>query len=153
MVLVPVKRGGDQRRDEQPVPIPARWAAVTLNVLLLLVEALFLIPRWVGDDEVVMVSLVVGAAVMNLTIFADYYRRGLLGRDRSVRAGDLQPLPVLVRWGTIALNLMVLFSQSVLFLSRGVNMQAPQEMLVTFLLIGTPVVSLAILLDYNRRGL
>jgi hypothetical protein len=45
-----------------------------------------------------------------------------------------------------------MFSQLVL-LPRGVNLQAPQEVLVTSLLLGTPVVSLAILLDYNRRGL
>ena len=146
-------RADEYGRTEQPVPVAIRWAAVALNVLLLLVEALFLIPRWVGDDEIAMVSLVVGAAAMNLTVFADYYRRGLVGHNRRVRAGDLQPLPVLVRWGTIALNLVALFSQSVLFLPRGVNLQSPAEMLVTALLIGTPVVSLAILLDFNRREL
>jgi hypothetical protein len=34
-----------------------------------------------------------------------------------------------------------------------VNVRAPQEVLVTSVVVGTPVVSLAILLDYNRRGL
>jgi len=139
--------------SERPFPAAARWLAVGLNVLLLLVEALFLIPRWVGEDEIAMVALVVGAAVVNLTMFVDYYRRGLLGENRRVRAGDLQPLPASVRWGAIALNLVALFNESVLFLSRGINPQAPQEVLVTSLMIGTPVVSLAIMLDYNRRRL
>ena len=139
--------------NERSFPTAARWLAVGLNVLLLLVEALFLVPRWVGEDEIAMVSLTVGAAFVNLTMFVDYYRRGLLGDNRQVRAGGLQPLPTSVRWGAIALNLLALFTQSVLFLSRGVNLQAPQEVLVTSLLVGTPVVSLAILLDYNRRRL
>ena len=138
--------------NERPLPAAARWLAVGLNVLLLLVEALFLTPRWVGDDEIAMVALTVGAAVVNLTMFVDYYRRGMVGDNRRVRAGDLQPLPTLVRWGAIVLNLVAMFSQLVL-LSRGVNLQSPQEVLVTSLLLGTPVVSLAILLDYNRRGL
>jgi hypothetical protein len=139
--------------NERPLPAAAGWLAVGLNVLLLLVEALFLIPRWVGEDEIAMVSLMVGAAFVNLTMFVDYYRRGLVGNNRKVRAGDLQPLPTLVRWGAIALNLLALFSQLVPLLSRGVNLQSPQDVLVTSLLAGTPVVSLAILLDYNRRGL
>jgi hypothetical protein len=106
----------------------------------------------VGEDEIAMVSLTVGAAFVNLTMFADYYRRGMVGKNRNVRAGDLQPLPTLVRWGVIALNLFALFSQWVLLLSRGgVNLQSAHEVLVTSLLSGTPVVSLAILLDYNRR--
>jgi hypothetical protein len=106
----------------------------------------------VGEDEIAMVSLTVGAAFVNLTMFADYYRRGMVGDNRKVRAGDLQPLPTLVRWGAIALNLLALFSQLVLLVSRGgVNLRSPQEVLVTSLLFGTPVVSLAILLDYNRR--
>jgi hypothetical protein len=137
---------------ERPFPAAARWLAVGLNVLLLLVEGLFLIPRSVGEDEIVMVSLVVGAAVVNLIMFVDYYRRGLLGDNRRVRAGGLQPLPASVRWGAIALNLLALFSEFVL-LSRGVNLRSPQEVLVISLLVGTPVVSLAILFDYNRRGL
>ncbi len=137
---------------ERPFPAEARWLAVGLNVLLLLVEALFLIPRWVGEDEIVMVSLTFGAAFVNLTIFVDYYRRGMLGKNRKVRAGDLQALPTLVRWGVIALNLFAAFSQLLLLQSRGgVNLQSPQEVLVTSLLLGTPVVSLAVLLDYNRR--
>ena len=137
---------------ERPFPAAARWLAVGLNVLLLLVEAIFLIPRCVGEDEIAMVSLTVGAAFVNLTIFVDYYRRGMVGDNRKVRSGDLQPLPTLVRWGVIALNLFALFSQLVLLLSRGgVNLRSPQEVLVTSLLFGTPVVSLAILLDYNRR--
>jgi hypothetical protein len=137
---------------ERPFPAAARWLAVGLNVLLLLVEGLFLIPRSVGEDEIVMVSLVVGAAVVNLIMSVDYYRRGLLGDNRRVRAGGLQPLPASVRWGAIALNLLALFSEFVL-LSRGVNLRSPQEVLVISLLVGTPVVSLAILFDYNRRGL
>ena len=121
-------------------------------MLLLLVEALYLIPRWVGEDEIAMVSLTFGAAFVNLAMFVDYYRRGLVGENRRVRAGDLQPLPTLVRWGAIALNLFALFSQWMLLVSRGgVNLQSPHEVLVTSLLSGTPVVSLAILLDYNRR--
>jgi hypothetical protein len=137
---------------ERPFPAEARWLAVGLNVLLLLVEGLFLIPRWVGEDEIVMVWLTFGAAFVNLTIFVDYYRRGMVGKNRKVRAGDLQPLPTLVRWGVIALNLFAVFSQLLLLLSRGgVNLQSPQEVLVTSLLLGTPVVSLAVLLDYNRR--
>ena len=104
---------------------------------------------WLGEDEIAMVSLTVGAAFVNLTMFADYYRRGMVGKNRKVRAGDLQPLP---RWYVIALNLFALFSQWVLLLSRGgVNLQSPHEVLVTSLLSGTPVVSLAILLDYDRR--
>jgi hypothetical protein len=86
-------------------------------------------------------------------VLVDYYRRGMVGDNRKVRAGDLQPLPTFVRWGAIALNLLALFSQLVLLLSRGVDLQSPQEVLVTSLLAGTPVVSLAILLDYNRRRL
>jgi uncharacterized membrane protein len=137
---------------ERPFPASARWLAVGLNVLLLLVEALYLIPRWVGEDEIAMVSLTFGAAFVNLAMFADYYRRGLVGENRSVRAGDLQPLPMMVRWGVIALNLFALFSQLMLLVSRGgVNLQSPHEVLVTSLLSVTPVVSLAILLDYNRR--
>ena len=96
----------------------------------------------------------VGAAVVNLTMFVDYFRRGLLGDNRKVRAGNLQPLPASMRWAAIAMNLLALFSELVLLSSRGgVNLRAPREVLVTSLLVGTPVVSLAILLDYNRRGL
>src|SRR5689334_11295658 len=73
---------------ERPFPAQARWLAVGLNVLLLLVEALFLIPRWVGEDEIGMVSLTFGAAFVNLTIFIDYYRRGMVGKNRKVRAGE-----------------------------------------------------------------
>ena len=139
--------------NERPLPTGARWLAVGLNVLSLLVEALLLIPRWVGEDEIAMVSLMVGTAFVNLTVFVDYYRRGMVGNNRKVRAGGLQPVPTSVRWGAIALNLLALFSQLVPLLSRGVNLQSPQEVLVTSLLAGTLVVSLAILLDYNRRGL
>ncbi|HXD18339.1 MAG TPA: hypothetical protein VN654_15105 [Vicinamibacterales bacterium] len=140
------------KEGERPFPAAARWLAVGLNVLLLLVEVFFLIPRWVGQDEIAMVSLTVGTAFVNLTMFVDYYRRGMVGKNRQVRAGDLQPLPTLIRWGVIALNLFALCSQLVLLLSRGgVNLGSPQEVLVTSLLVGTSVVSLAILLDYNRR--
>ena len=86
--------------SERQFTAAARWLAVGLNVLVLLVEALFLIPRWVGEDEIAMVSLTVGAAFVNLTMFADYYRRGLVGENRKVRAGDLQPLPTLGRYRT-----------------------------------------------------
>jgi len=136
-----------------PFPTAVRWLAVGLNVLLLVVESVFLIPRWVGEDELAMVSLVVAAAFLNLVMFVDYYRRGMVGANRSVRAGGLQPLPTAVRWVAIALNLLALFSQSVFLLSRGINLESPQEVLVTSLLVGAPVVALAVLLDYNRRGL
>ena len=87
-------------RDRGSVGSAQRKAAKNL-----LFEALYLIPRWVGEDEIAMVSLTFGAAFVNLTMFVDYYRRGLVGQNRSVRAGDLQPIPTLVRWGVIALNL------------------------------------------------
>ena len=125
-----------------------------MNVLLLFVEGVYLIPRWVGDDELVMVSLTIGAAVLTLAILADYFRRGLLGKNRKVRAGDLQPIPGWMRWSAIGMNLLALFSQGLVLSSRGgVNTHALQEVLVTSLLIGTPVASAGILLEYNRRGL
>jgi hypothetical protein len=147
------EKGGEEAVSDRPLPAAARWLAAGLNVLLLLVETLFLIPRWVGDDEIVMVSLVVGAGVLNLAMFADYFRRGMLGENRRVRAGDLRPFPAPVRWGAIGMNLGALFSEFLLLSSRGVNLRALQEVLTLSLLVGTPVVSLAILLDYNRRGL
>ena len=73
-----------------------------------------------------MVSLTVATAFVNLTMFVDYYRRGMVGDNRKVRAGGLQPLPTLVRWGAIALNLLALFSLLVI-LSRGVNLQSPHR--------------------------
>ena len=36
-----------------------------------------------------MVSLMVGAAFVNLTMLVDYYRRGMVGNNRRVRAGGL----------------------------------------------------------------
>jgi hypothetical protein len=88
-----------------------------------------------------MVSLMVGAAFVNLTMLVDYYRRGMVGNNRKVRAGGLQPLPTLVRWDAIALSLLAPFSQLVprvrgVFrrmraavhpLSRGVNLRSPRE--------------------------
>jgi len=140
--------------SQRPFPAAARWLAAGLNVLLLLVEVVYLIPRWVGDDEIVMVTLTVGAAVVTLAMLVDYLRRGLLGDNRRVMAGDLRPIPIWLRWGAIGLNLLALFSQGVLLSSRGgVNVHALQEVLVTSLLVGTPLVSVTILLDYNRRGL
>jgi hypothetical protein len=47
---------GEEAMTERLVPAEARWLALGLNVLLLLVEALFLIPRWVGEEEIAMVS-------------------------------------------------------------------------------------------------
>jgi hypothetical protein len=146
--------GAEEAVSDRPFPALARWLAAGLNILLLSVEVGYLIPRWVGDDEIVMVTLTVGAAVVTVALLIDYFRRGLLGDNRRVRAGDLQPIPIWLRWGAISMNLLALFSQGVLLSSRGgVNLRALHEVLVTSLLVGTPVVSLAILLDYNRRGL
>jgi len=127
------------------------WVAIVLNGILLALEVFILIPRWVGPDEVAMVVLLVGSAGTNLAVLADYYRRGLVGRDRRVRSGSVQPLPIAMRYGVIGLNVATLLSLSILLQQRGVNVTSPQELMVTTLFIGAPLVSLMVLLDYNRR--
>jgi hypothetical protein len=57
-----------------------------------------------------------------------------------------------VRWLAIALNVALLFSEAVLFFDRGVAM-APLEIALVSLFVATPIVSLAMFLDYNRRRL
>jgi len=145
-----------------PLPSPLRWLAIGLNALLLLVEVVYLLPRWavtlrvsfVDERELVMVALVIGAAILNLTLFLDYYRRGLVSeRRRNVIAGNLRPLPAAMRWGVIALNVLALFSESVLLLDRGINVRAPLELFVVSLMVGAPLLGLAMFLDFNRRGL
>ena len=146
---------------ERGIPASLRWLAIGLNALLLALEIGFLLPRWirtlqvsfVDERELVMVALVIGAAMMNLTLFVDYYRRGLVSEHRrNVIAGTLHPFPTAVRWGVIALNVSALFSQTVLLLARGINVRAPMDVFVVSLFIGTLLVSLAVFLDYNRRG-
>jgi hypothetical protein len=108
---------------------------------------------FVDERELVMVALVIGAALLNLTLFMDYYRRGLVSeRRRNVIAGNLRPLPTIVRRGVIGFNVLALFSESVLLLDRGVNVRAPLEMFVVSLMVGAPLFGLAMFLDFNRRG-
>src|SRR6266850_2102021 len=64
-----------------------------------------------GGDEIATVSLTVGAAFVNMTMVVDYYRRGMIGDNRKVRTGDLQPasnVGTLERY-RIALKLSALF--------------------------------------------
>ncbi len=144
----------DTHAERAQTPLSPIWPliALVLNGLLLTLEVFVLIPRWVGSDEIVMVTLLVGSAFINLVVLVDYYRRGFVGSNRSVRAGDLHPLPAFLRWGVMALNIATLLSLSILFQSRGVNFVSPLELLTTTLFIGAPLVSLMVFLDYNRRG-
>jgi len=107
----------------------------------------------VRQDELVMVSLLAGTPVVNLAMIADYYRRGVLTGIRKRIKGTPLPLPTAVRWAVIGLNVLLLFSEAVLLLGRGINVGNPIEVALTSLFLATPVVSLAMFLDYNRRGL
>jgi hypothetical protein len=50
------------------------------------------------------------------------------------------------------MNVVLLFTEGVLLSARGVNLTNAMELLVVSLGATTPIVSLAVLLDYNRRG-
>lgn len=140
--------------SDRPLPTAVRWTALGFNALLLFAEVGFLLWRWVSDVEVAMVSLLVATPVVNLVMFFDYYRRGLWTQGaQKVAKGDLRPLPTPIRWLAIAFNVLLMFSEAVLLLDRGVNLGNPLELLVTSLMVATPVVSLAMFLDYSRRGL
>jgi hypothetical protein len=138
---------------DPPLPTTVGWLAIGLNVLLFLTEVTYLIPRaGVRDTEVLAVSLLVGTPVVNLVMFLDYYRRGLwMQGSAKAGKGDPRPLPAPVRWLVIAMNVLLLFSETVLFLERGINIRNPLEVLVTSLMVTTTIVSLAMFLDYNRR--
>ena len=140
--------------SDRPLPTAVNLVAVGLNALLLLIEATYLLPRApVREDELVMVSLLVGTPVVNLAMIVDYYRRGVLKGVRNRAKGNPLPLPTPVRWTVIGLNVLLLFSEAVLLLGRGINVGNPIEVAVTSLMLATPVMSLAMFLDYNRRGL
>jgi hypothetical protein len=136
------------------MPTVVRRTALALNALLLLTEVAFLLPRApVLEDEVAMVSLLVATPVVNLVMFFDYYRRGLwVDGSQRANTGDLRPLPTPARWLTSTFNILLMFTEAVLFFDRGINAGAPLEVFLTTLFVATPVVSLAVLLDYNRRG-
>jgi hypothetical protein len=50
------------------------------------------------------------------------------------------------------MNLVLLFTEGVLLSARGVNLTNLMEVLVVSLAATTPIVSLAVFLDFNRRG-
>jgi hypothetical protein len=66
--------------------------------------------------------------------------------------GDDRPLPTPVRWLAVGMNVVLLFTEGVLLSARGVNLTNPMELLVVSVAATTPIVSLAVFLDYNRRG-
>ncbi len=138
---------------DQSLPTAVGWLAMGLNALLFLTEVTYLIPRaGVRDTEVLAVSLLVGTPLVNLVVFLDYYRRGLwMQGSAKAGKGDPRPLQAPVRWLVIAMNVLLLFSETVMFLEFGINIWNPLEVFVTVLWVTTPVVSLAMFLDYNRR--
>jgi hypothetical protein len=145
---------GEEAVSDRPLPTAVNLVAVGLNALLLLIEATYLLPRApVRQDELVMVLLLVGTPVVNLAMIFDYYRRGALTGVRNRVKGNPLPLPTPVRWTLIGLNALLLFSEAVVLLGRGINVGNPIEVALTSLFLGTPVASLAMFLDYNRRGL
>jgi len=66
--------------------------------------------------------------------------------------GDDRPLPVPARWLAVGMNIVLLFTEGVLLSARGINLTNPMEVLVVTVATATPIVSLAVFLDYNRRG-
>lgn len=59
-------------------------------------------------------------------------------------------MPSAMRWMMIGVNVVLLFSEAVVFLDRGVGL-VPMEIALTSLFVATPLVTLAVFLDYNRR--
>ncbi len=139
--------------EERPLPTAVRRSAILLNTVLFLTETLYLIPRaGVRDTELLAVCLLVATPVVNLVMFVDYHRRGLVTAGRSGMRGDPRSIPAPARWLVVGMNVLLLFSLTVLWLERGINVWN-MELLVAALWAATPVVSLAAFLDYNRRGL
>jgi hypothetical protein len=66
--------------------------------------------------------------------------------------GDERPLPRPLKWLAVGMNVLLLFTEGVLLSARGVAMANPNEVVVVILAVTTPIVSLAVFLDYNRRG-
>jgi len=66
-----------RKRADGSVPPSLEWLAVGLNIALLCTEGL-LLTRWgVTQDEIVVVSMLVATPIFNLSLFADYHRRGM----------------------------------------------------------------------------
>ena len=67
---------------------------------------------------------------------------------------DDRPMPKPIRWLAIGFNVMLLFTEAVLFIQRGgLVIWPPEELAMVSLIIATPIFNLAMWLDYNRRGL
>ncbi|MEQ1759274.1 MAG: hypothetical protein ABL986_13205 [Vicinamibacterales bacterium] len=139
---------------DQRLPIWLQSTALILNVALIVLELGYLVPRWVGPNEVAVVSFLVAAPILNLAMFADYHRRGLFLPLRGAswkERGDSRPLPTPLRWLVCAFNILLLFNEALIYLEWGGIAQGLLQWSIASLHILTPIVSLTVFLDYNRR--
>ncbi len=140
--------------SDQPFPIWLQRTALVLNAALVVLELGYLVPRWVGPNEVAVVSFLVATPILNLVMLADYHRRGLFLASRTgvwAQKGDSRPLPIGLRWLVCGFNILLLFNEVLIYLEWGGIAEGLLQWSIASVHILTPVLSLAIFLDYNRR--